>query len=75
MARIHKIVAERTAAGDEVILIGNPDHAEVKGIIGHARGKVHVVRNLNELEELVENEKTFCAKCHTLLSQTTLLRA
>lgn len=73
--RIHKIVEERTAAGDVVILTGNPDHAEVKGIIGHAKGKVYVVRNLKELEELVEKEKMLCAKCHTLLSQTTFLRA
>lgn len=75
VARIHKIVRERTAAGDTVILTGNPDHAEVKGIIGHALGKVFVVRNINELEELTKNEKSFCANCHTLLSQTTFLRA
>ena len=30
---------------------------------------------LKELEELVEKEKMLCAKCHTLLSQTTFLRA
>lgn len=75
VARIHKIVNERTAAGDTVILTGNPDHAEVKGIIGHAEGRVLVVRNLKELEELARNEKSFCANCHTLLSQTTFLRA
>ena len=75
VARIHKIVAERTAAGDVVIVVGNPDHAEVKGIVGHAKGSVFVVRNLSELEKLVEKDKTLCAKCHTLVSQTTLLRA
>ena len=75
VARIHKIVAERTAAGDTVILTGNPDHAEVKGIIGHAKGDVRVVRNLSELEKLVDNDKNLCANCYTLLSQTTFLRA
>ncbi len=75
VARIHKIVAERTAAGDVVIVTGNPDHAEVKGILGHAKGEVFVVRNLSELEEFVNKEKNFCAKCHTLVSQTTFLRA
>ena len=63
VARIHRIVAERTAAGDTVIITGNPDHAEVKGIVGHAKGDVLVVRNLEELEELSKNDKNLCAKC------------
>ena len=50
VARIHRIVEERTAAGDVVIITGNPDHAEVKGILGHAKGDAFVVRNLTELE-------------------------
>ncbi len=40
VARIHRIVAERTALGNTVIITGNPDHAEVHGIIGHAKGDV-----------------------------------
>ncbi len=75
VARIHRIVAERTAAGDTVIITGNPNHAEVKGIIGHAKGDVRVVRNLAELEELSKNEENLCAKCITIVSQTTFLRA
>ena len=75
VARIHRIVAERSAAGDVVIITGNPHHAEVKGIIGHARGDVRVVRNLSELEELVNSEENLCAKCHTIVSQTTFLRS
>ncbi len=75
VARIHRIVAERTAAGDTVIITGNPDHAEVKGIIGHAKGDVRVVRNSEELENIYKNEPALCAKCITLVSQTTFLRA
>ena len=75
VARIHRVVAERTAAGDTVIITGNPDHAEVKGIVGHAKGDVRVVRNLTELEELSKNEPELCAKCITIVSQTTFLRA
>ena len=75
VARIHRIVAERSAAGDVVIITGNPHHAEVKGIIGHAKGDVRVVRNLSELEELVNSEENLCAKCHTIVSQTTFLRS
>ena len=75
VARIHRVVAERTAAGDTVIITGNPDHAEVKGIVGHAKGDVRVVRNLAELEELSRNEPELCAKCITIVSQTTFFRA
>ena len=75
VARIHRVVAERTAAGDTVIITGNPDHAEVKGIVGHAKGDVRVVRNLTELEGLSKNEPELCAKCITIVSQTTFLRA
>ena len=75
VARIHRIVAERTAAGDTVIITGNPDHAEVRGIVGHAKGDVRVVRNFEELEELSKKEENLCAKCITIVSQTTFLRA
>jgi hypothetical protein len=34
-----------------------------------------VVRNLEELEELSRNEPELCAKCITIVSQTTFLRA
>ena len=75
VARIHRIIAERTAAGDTVIITGNPDHAEVRGIVGHAKGDVRVVRNFEELEELSKKEENLCAKCITIVSQTTFLRA
>jgi len=74
VARIHRIVSEKTAAGETVIITGNPDHAEVKGIVGHAKGDVRVVRNFEELEKLSKNEKNLCAKCITIVSQTTFLR-
>jgi 4-hydroxy-3-methylbut-2-enyl diphosphate reductase len=35
VAKIHKIVAEKSAAGFGVIIAGDPKHPEVKGIIGH----------------------------------------
>lgn len=75
VARIHRIVAERTALGDTVIITGNPEHAEVKGIVGHAKGDVFVVRDLNELEELYKNEKNLLEKSLSIVSQTTFLRA
>ncbi len=74
VTRIQKLVEEHTAAGEVVILLGNPEHAEVKGITGHSKGEVHVVRGLAELEEFVKTGGDFCANCHTILSQTTFLK-
>ena len=73
--KIHRIVREQTAAGNPVIVTGNPDHAEVRGISGCAVGDVFVVRNCKELEELTEKNKIFCTKCPVLVSQTTFLRS
>ena len=74
VARIHRIVAERTAAGDTVIITGNPDHAEVKGIVGHAKGDVRVVRNLEELEELSKTEENLCGKWKNIIKHMGLPR-
>ena len=35
VAKIHKIVAEESAKGANVLIAGNPEHPEVKGKIGH----------------------------------------
>ncbi|HXK77512.1 MAG TPA: bifunctional 4-hydroxy-3-methylbut-2-enyl diphosphate reductase/30S ribosomal protein S1 [Oscillospiraceae bacterium] len=73
--KIHRIADERTAAGDILLIMGDPDHAETKGILGHCGENAAVLRNLGELERYVKNEAPFGEKCHTLLSQTTFLRS
>ncbi len=73
--KIHRIADERTAAGDILLVMGDPDHAETKGILGHCGENAAVLRNLDELERYVKNEAPFGEKCHTLLSQTTFLRS
>ena len=73
--RIHEIVREHTGKGETVILTGDPDHAEVRGIVGHARGDIVVVRNLEELRNFVQNGDDDRQKTHILVSQTTFLRA
>ncbi len=75
VARIHRIVAEETGKGNSVIITGNPDHAEVLGIIGHAKSDVFVVRSCDELENLYKNGEIPSEKTVSLLSQTTFLRS
>ncbi len=73
--KIHRIADECTAAGDILLIMGDPDHAETKGILGHCGENAAVLRNLGELERYAKNEAPYGEKCHTLLSQTTFLRS
>jgi len=75
VARIHGIVAQRGEAGDVILLAGNPEHAEIKGIIGHCAGDVFVFRNAGELQKYLQETPNICKKCYTLVSQTTFLRS
>ena len=52
--------------GRQVIIFGNPDHAEVRGISGHAGNSAVVVKNLTEARRLKKMKKV------GILSQTTL---
>ena len=43
--RIHRIVEENSAEGYEIVIIGNPVHPEVKGIMGCSSVPVTVIEN------------------------------
>ena len=51
VARVHKAAAEYFKRGLQVVVIGTPAHAEVKGIIGEAPG-ASVVASLKEAESI-----------------------
>ncbi len=48
--RIHKIVSEESAKGAQIVIIGNPVHPEVRGIMGWACGEVCVIENQEQAE-------------------------
>ncbi len=50
--KIHRIVREAGQAGKTVVIAGDPEHPEVKGICGWAGGPCYVVRNAAELAAL-----------------------
>ena len=49
--KIHNIVAEHSGNGEEIVIIGDADHPEVKGIVGWAKGKVSVIKNEQEAKD------------------------
>ena len=65
--KIHKIVREHCAAGEEVVIIGDPNHPEVEAIKGWGDEDTKVVENASQAEEFEPKPgKRLC-----IVSQTT----
>lgn len=69
--KIHKIVAEHSAAGETILIAGDPDHPEVKGIIGYCSGEYYTFKNKGELENLLNNNQQLKEKVLCVVAQTT----
>lgn len=63
--RLHGIVAQASAAGTPVILIGERDHPEVIGTAGWCAGECHVISTAQEARQLPEMREAI------VVSQTT----
>ena len=65
--RIHKIVRERSEAGERIVIAGDPGHPEVEGTVSRCAGAVTVLEELADAEEFrVSGEEKIC-----LVAQTT----
>ncbi len=51
--RIHRIVEKESAAGSHIVIIGNPGHPEVEGIVGRCSGGATVLETPEEAEKFV----------------------
>ncbi len=71
VAKIHKIVSEKSEAGYTVVIAGDKLHQEVIGIVGNAFGDCFVVANEEELEKLLTETRNFAQKKLIFVSQTT----
>ncbi|MGI9952875.1 bifunctional 4-hydroxy-3-methylbut-2-enyl diphosphate reductase/30S ribosomal protein S1 [Moorellaceae bacterium AZ2] len=67
--RAQKLAAELAAAGFEIIIVGEPEHAEVRGLVEWAEGKAVVVASAAEAANLPWHPR------RAVLAQTTLPRA
>ena len=54
VAKIHDIVAKESAAGKTVLIAGDADHPEVRGIVGHSGAKTYVFDSFETLEGILE---------------------
>lgn len=65
--KIHQIVAEKSAQGYTIIIVGSDSHPEVEGIRGWCQGKVVVLKDKEEAKNLkLDPEEQAC-----VVSQTT----
>ena len=52
--KIHNIVKKDSEAGRVIIIVGDPNHQEVKGIVGWCSGEVHVVDSEGGIISLID---------------------
>ena len=66
--KIHKIVAEKSAEGSYIVIVGNGEHPEVQGIRGWTGEQVTVVQTQEDAErfELPDKDQKVC-----IVAQTT----
>ena len=63
---VHMLVEEHSKNGSPVIILGDPDHPEIKGIVGWCSGEHYVIHHAEQIDELPES-----AGGALLVSQTT----
>ena len=71
VAKIHRIVSERSAAGDIILIAGDRNHQEVKGICGHCRGGYFVFEDADALEKLLYEHPELADLPVSAVAQTT----
>ncbi|MDO5134652.1 MAG: 4-hydroxy-3-methylbut-2-enyl diphosphate reductase [Eubacteriales bacterium] len=65
--KIHRIVEQESGQGSHVLIVGDQDHPEVKGICGWCQGPYSVIKTLEEAQDFCPPEgKNVC-----VVSQTT----
>jgi len=75
VARIHRIVREKSSDGYVILIAGDDSHPEVQGIIGNvvenAQEGVFVFKDIDELQKIFEKNQNFFEKKVAIIAQTT----
>lgn len=71
VARIHKIVSEKSGEGFDIIIIGDEGHDEVQGIVKHCQKKPYICGNDDELREILQKKFKNFKKKVAIVAQTT----
>ncbi len=71
VARIHKIVSEKSGEGFDIIILGDKDHDEVQGIVKHCQKMPYICGNDDELREILQKKIKNFKKKVAIVAQTT----
>ncbi|MDE5556467.1 MAG: bifunctional 4-hydroxy-3-methylbut-2-enyl diphosphate reductase/30S ribosomal protein S1 [Ruminococcus sp.] len=71
VSKIHKIVAEKTKEGCFILIAGDSEHPEVRGIVGHCDQNYFVFKDNFELKHFFENLDENFKKTIAFVAQTT----
>lgn len=71
VARIHKIVSEKSGEGFDIIILGDKDHDEVQGIVKHCQKIPYICGNYDELREILQKKFKNFKKKVAIVAQTT----
>ncbi len=71
VSKIHTLVAKASKDGHVILVAGDKNHEEVRGICGHATGAVFVFKDEKELDALMQQNPEWAEKPLTAVSQTT----
>jgi (E)-4-hydroxy-3-methyl-but-2-enyl pyrophosphate reductase len=52
VTKVQKLAERAAGEGRDVVVVGNPDHPEMIGVVGYAPGHTHVVRDASEVASL-----------------------
>lgn len=67
--KIHSIVSGAAENGADIIIVGDPNHPEVKGINGRCLGRGHIINSANEAEQI---NSDILSNNVVIVAQTTL---
>lgn len=65
----HDLIREKTAEGYDIIYIGKAHHPEPEGALGVAPGRVHLVENSSDIEQLTLHNDKLLVTNQTTMSQ------
>lgn len=71
VARIHKIVTEKTNDGYFIMIAGDENHPEVQGIIGHCRDNFQIFTDKYDFEKKIKKIYELLQKKVAIIAQTT----
>jgi 4-hydroxy-3-methylbut-2-enyl diphosphate reductase len=75
VTKVQKLAERAAAEGRDVVIVGNPDHPEMIGVVGYAPANSHVVRDAGEVASLPAPLHAPLVVSQTTIKLSTFLEA